>query len=332
MAQVVGHLSVAELRAGRRGGGDATRARHRPVIWLLAQGRTVTETARLTSFVPRWIEERLARAGAFGPSSLGGRVGGRRGEGPDAGRARGGSRERAKTPPDDGGVLSSSKAAAVMAAGLGLAEGAEQRGGQALRAIGWTIRRPRPRHARAATPDERAAFEKSSTTPSPRRPRAIPARRSRPSPPTRTASGSSRSGAASGRRVRAPRGERPVAVGHHRLEGLWIAAFVSPATGGGFRQLSTGIVPGATSRTSSRSSPARRASGATASSCSRSTTPAGTARPALAHAQAPPPRPPAAPGSGPGQAPQPRAPAGRDAVGPPRRAHRQPAPRQAMSR
>ena len=64
---------MAELRAGYRGGGDATRARHYQVIWLLAQGRTVAETARLTSFAPRWIEELLARYNAFGPSSLGDR-------------------------------------------------------------------------------------------------------------------------------------------------------------------------------------------------------------------------------------------------------------------
>ena len=71
MARVVGHLSVAELQAGYRGGGDATRARHYQVIWLLAQGRTVAETARLTSFARRWIEALLARYNAFGPSSLG---------------------------------------------------------------------------------------------------------------------------------------------------------------------------------------------------------------------------------------------------------------------
>ena len=68
MARVVGHLGLAELRAGYRGSADATRARHYQVIWLLAQGRTVAEVARLTSFARRWIEELLARYNAFGPS------------------------------------------------------------------------------------------------------------------------------------------------------------------------------------------------------------------------------------------------------------------------
>ena len=177
MARVVGHPRVEKLRAGYRGSKDATLARHYQVIWLLAQGRTVTETARLTSFVPRWIEELLARYNAFGPSSLGDR---RRGNGAKAKvltpEVLALLRERLKTPPDDGGVWTSRKVAAVMAAELGLAKVAEQRGWEALRAIGWTIQKPRPRHVRAATPDEQAAFKKSSVEPSPRRPHATPAR------------------------------------------------------------------------------------------------------------------------------------------------------------
>lgn len=43
------------------------------------------------------------------------------------------------------------------------------------------------------------------------------------------------------RRVWAPRGERPVAVGHHRFEWLYVTAFVSPATGESFWSLSTAI-------------------------------------------------------------------------------------------
>lgn len=85
-------------------------------------------------------------------------------------------RERVKAPPDDGGVWTAKKVAAVIATALGLAEVAEQRGWEALRAIGWTIQRPRPRHAQAATPEEQEAFKKSSRTSSPRRRLAIPAR------------------------------------------------------------------------------------------------------------------------------------------------------------
>jgi hypothetical protein len=63
-----------------------------------------------------------------------------------------------------------------MAAELGLSAVAMQRGWDALRAIGWTIQRPRPRHARAATPEEQEGFKKTSPGPSPRKPPATPGR------------------------------------------------------------------------------------------------------------------------------------------------------------
>ena len=177
MARVADHLSVAELQAGYRGSKDATLARHYQVIWLLAQGRTIVETARLTGFVPRWVEELVVRYNRFGPSSLGDR---RRGNGarpkvltPEILDM---LRERLKTPPDDGGLWTSKKVATVIAARLGLERVAEQRGWEALRAIGWTIQRPRPRHVRAASPDEQAAFKKNLSK---RLPRSAPAIRTR---------------------------------------------------------------------------------------------------------------------------------------------------------
>jgi transposase len=43
------------------------------------------------------------------------------------------------------------------------------------------------------------------------------------------------------RRVWAPIGERPIALGHHRYEWLYVTAFVAPATGETFWFLSNGI-------------------------------------------------------------------------------------------
>jgi transposase len=43
------------------------------------------------------------------------------------------------------------------------------------------------------------------------------------------------------RRVRAPVGVRPVALGHHRFEWLYVTAFVSPATGETVWYLSSGV-------------------------------------------------------------------------------------------
>lgn len=176
MATVVGHMRLDELQAGYRESRDVVLARHFQVIWFLAQGRAPGEVAELTGYGRRWVEQLLARYNAFGPASLGDR---RRGNGakpriltPEVLAM---LRERVKSPPDDGGVWTAKKVAAVIAAALGLAKVAEQRGWEALRAIGWTIQHPRPRHAQGATPEEQEAFKKSLARSSQRRRRAIPA-------------------------------------------------------------------------------------------------------------------------------------------------------------
>jgi len=51
--------------------------------------------------------------------------------------------------------------AAWMASELGLTRVAPQRGWEALKAIGWSVQKPRPRHPASATPEEREAFKKT---------------------------------------------------------------------------------------------------------------------------------------------------------------------------
>ena len=190
MVRVSDHLGIGELQARWRESKDATLARHYQVIWLLAEGRSCAEVAGLTGFVRRWVEELLVRYNRFGPSSLGDR---RRGNGaapriltPEVLAM---LRARVQSPPDDGGVWTARKVALVIAATLGLVRVAEQRGWEALRAIGWTIQRPRPRHAQAATPEAQSAFKKSLPRPSPKRPTTIPVQPSRSFAPTNTGSG-----------------------------------------------------------------------------------------------------------------------------------------------
>jgi transposase len=159
MAQVAGHLSVEELQACYRESANAVLARHYQVIWLLAQGRSCAEVARLTSFARRWVEQLLERYNAFGRGSLGDRRR-KNGAAPTVltPEVLANLEQRLKTLPDDGGVWTAKKVAAFMAAEL-RRRVSEQRGWEALRAIGWTIRRPRPSHARAASPEEQAAFK-----------------------------------------------------------------------------------------------------------------------------------------------------------------------------
>jgi transposase len=188
MARIVEHLSVEALEARYRAARDATEARHFQAIWLLAQGRTVLEVAEVLAFVPRWVEELAARYNAFGPETLGDQ---RRRNGRTASlltpELLAALAERLKEPPDDAGLWSGPKVAAWMARHLGLAQVHPQRGWEALKRIGWSIQTPRPRHPRAATPEEREALKKTWMRQSRRRRPHIRTDRSRSGPRTSTA-------------------------------------------------------------------------------------------------------------------------------------------------
>ena len=75
MARVADHLSISELEERFRSAKDPILARHIQVIWLLAQGRTSADVSAVTRFVPRWIEQLLARYNAEGPSTCAGTTG-----------------------------------------------------------------------------------------------------------------------------------------------------------------------------------------------------------------------------------------------------------------
>jgi transposase len=187
MAHVADHLSIDALEGAYRSCDDARSARHYQTIWLLAPGHTVAEVSATTSFAGRWIEELLARYNAVGPAALG-----------DLRRHNGTSpsvlkpdllarlKVRLEEPPPDGGVWTSPKVAAWMAGELGLCGLHPQRGWEALKAIGWSIQSPRPKNPKAATPEEQAAFKKSSPTRWRRKPVNIPTNRSKCGPPTST--------------------------------------------------------------------------------------------------------------------------------------------------
>jgi transposase len=184
MALVAEHLSVAELEARYEACEDVTSSRHFQTIYLLAKGHSTREVAEITSFGQRWVEQLLERYNTFGPGSLG-----------DLRRDNRGVatvlkpqllerlRVRLSEPPPDGGLWTSAKVASWMADELGLENLAAQRGWEALKAIGWSIQKPRPRNPKAASVKEQDAFKKKSPRLSPRKPkriRASPSRRSRP--------------------------------------------------------------------------------------------------------------------------------------------------------
>ena len=188
MATVCDHLSVEELEKRYVRCQDATASRHFQVIWLLARGHAVSQVSTTTAFGERWIEQLLARYNAEGPEALGDL---RRRNGATATILKPGLldklRLRLREPPPDGGLWSSRKVATWMAGELGLKSVAPQRGWEALKAIGWSIQKPRPKNPKSATLEEAAAFKKSSRTLLPRRLRSTQASRSRSLPQTSTA-------------------------------------------------------------------------------------------------------------------------------------------------
>src|SRR3954447_20200705 len=194
MAHVVDHLSVSALEEKYRSCTDVTAARHVQAIWLLAKGHDIAEVSATVSYARRWVERLPARYNAEGVEALG------------DGRRRNGMRPsvlkpelldklkaRLRAPPPDGGLWSSRKVAAWMAAWmageLGLAAVLPQRGWEALKAINWSVQKPRPRHPGSATPEEREAFKKSWSRPSLTREPSTRTRQSRSGPRMSTASG-----------------------------------------------------------------------------------------------------------------------------------------------
>src|SRR3954466_6209727 len=189
MAHVADHLSVSALEQQYRSCTDVTAARHLQTIWLLAKGHEMAEVAATVSFARRWVERLLARYNAQGPQALGEL---RRWNGTSPSVLKPDLLDKLKArllePPPDGGLWSSRKVARWMAGELGLAEVSPQRGWEALKAIGWSGQKPRPRHPHAPTPEEREAFIKSWSRPSPRKRPSTRTNRSRSGPPTSTAS------------------------------------------------------------------------------------------------------------------------------------------------
>src|SRR3954464_4651111 len=156
----------------------------------LARGHTIADVAAVTSFVPRWIEQLLARYNAHGPEALGD-LRRRSGSAPSVLRPELLARlpERLATPRSDGGLWTGPKVARWMAGELGLAAVLPQRGWEALKAIDWSVQKPRPRHPAAATPEECETFKKSWPRSLPRKRQSTRTNRLRSGPRMSTALG-----------------------------------------------------------------------------------------------------------------------------------------------
>ena len=159
--EVAGHLSTEELGRRFRAARDRVERGHLQVVWLLVQGRSRGEAARIMGFSGCWVAEIVRRYDESGPEGLGDRRRGNAGATPLLGAEdEAALRTALAAPPSDGGLWSGPKVAAWMAARLGR-EVWPQRGWDYLRKFGYSARLPRPRHAKAASPEEQAAYKKS---------------------------------------------------------------------------------------------------------------------------------------------------------------------------
>lgn len=182
------HVAALGVRDGYRGERDAVRRSHLQVIWLLLLGDSGPEVARVTGFSVRWIAKLMDRWNAFGMDALGDRRRGHGGARPlldEAGLAA--LAAALAGPPADGALWSGRQVARWMSADLGR-EVSAKRGLDSLHRLGFSLQRPRPKHAKAAGPQERAAFKKNSAKRWTRRGPQRPADGSRSGPSMSTVS------------------------------------------------------------------------------------------------------------------------------------------------
>ena len=163
MATINAGLSRSELEARYEAAGDPVAKSHFHAVWLCLADTRLMRSQRYFRSRQRWVRALIKRYNEGGAEALGDQ------------RVRNGTKptiltpaalaalaERIKTPPDDGGLWTGPKIARWLAKFHGIRTVHDQRGWDALIAIGYSIQQPRPRHPDAATQEDRAALKKSS--------------------------------------------------------------------------------------------------------------------------------------------------------------------------
>ena len=183
------HLSPAELGQRYRAARSPVERSHLQIVWLMSQGRGEREVAQVTGYGRRWVGEVVRRYDEDGPEGLGDRRRANAGARPLLGAEdEAALRAVLAEPPADGGLWTGPKVAAWMAPRLGRKVW-PQRGWDYLRKLGYSAQRPRQRHAKAASPEEQAAYKKSWPPRWTSTARRSPGGRSRCGPSTSTGSG-----------------------------------------------------------------------------------------------------------------------------------------------
>ena len=159
--EIKAHLSIEQLATRYRESEDVVERSHYQMIWLLAQGQSTAEVARVTNYSVYWVRVIARRYNAQGDSGLSDLRHAHPGRECMLSAAQQAELEQAlQSPPADGGLWSGPKVARWMATLLGHPVH-EQRGWDYLKRLGYSAQLPRPRHAKANA-EEQAAFKKRS--------------------------------------------------------------------------------------------------------------------------------------------------------------------------
>ena len=162
MTGLASHRSAHELRERYREADEVVLRTHLQVIYLLARGRSLSEVAEITGYSTRWLRTLIGRYNARGIDGLG-----------DGRRRNAGAaplvtaeqedelRQALGAPPPEGGQWTGPKVARWIARRTGRPKIWDQRGWDYLKKLEQSLQVPRPRHARAAPPEDRAAFKKT---------------------------------------------------------------------------------------------------------------------------------------------------------------------------
>ena len=155
------HLSIEQLAVYYRESKDVVERSHYQIIWLLAQGQSTAEVARVTGYSVYWVRVIAGRYNAQGDRGLSDLRHAHPGRECMLSAAQQAELAQAlQSPAADGGLWSGPKVARWMAALLGHPVH-DQRGWDYLRRLGYSAQLPRPRHAKANA-EEQAAFKKRS--------------------------------------------------------------------------------------------------------------------------------------------------------------------------
>ena len=157
------HLSTEELKTRYRSCKDPKEARRWQALWLVSQGYSSDEAANIVGLGASWIRKIIHRYNQEGSEGV---VDGHC-INPGGPKPRLNTRQRQelfealKREPPDGGLWTGPKVAAWIQKHTGIKTYA-QLGWVYLRDLGFSLKVPRRKHPKSATPQQKEAFKKNS--------------------------------------------------------------------------------------------------------------------------------------------------------------------------